>query len=172
MRSVFGSARGKMTPAVMFLIAAAALLVAALVFYLSRAKVEEKKRSHIGELGRVANFTLQREPGINLPFADQSVAGTQSPETTIDIPVEWKDAQAAKDALAARYDEIEKKLTRDGEVYGETITLHIDRDAEYRMLYLAVLGGVERGFIKLQVPCHPSREAGIGEKGVFTLERG
>ncbi len=159
MRNVFGSARGKMNPAMMFLIAAGALLVAAGVFFMTQRKTEEKKRSHIGELGRVANFTLEREAGINLPFADQAVAGSASADTTIEIPIEWKDVQAAKDALAARYDAMEKKLTRSGEVYDETVTLRVDREAPYRMLYLAVLAGVDHRFVKLQVPCYPSGES-------------
>ena len=159
MQSPFGRARGKISPTTMFLIAGAALLAAVVIFVLTRRQTEEKKREHLGEIGAVAGFTLERESGINLPFADQSAPGAASDNATLDIPIEWKDIPTAKPKLVERYDELEQKLSRTGDVFDAPVTLRVDRDLPYRVLYLAVTLGAERGFLTFRVACHPGGES-------------
>jgi biopolymer transport protein ExbD len=161
MQRIHRSVRGGLSPAMMFLIAALVVLAGVGLWFMTNVRQEHKELEHRGEVGAVATTKLAREAGVNLPFASQAVADTPSPDTVIEIPLEWgNDVAAVRPKLAAQYDAIEKKLTKNGDSYDETITLKIDRDLECRMLYLAVLeGAATRGFTKFQLACHPTGES-------------
>jgi biopolymer transport protein ExbD len=158
-----------MTPAMMFLIAAVALLLAVGIYELTKSHRKAKQEEHIGRLGVESKFTLDREAGLNLPYADQAAVPPGPAELTVEIPIEWgKDMKLAGDELAKRFDAITSKLTPDGAIYNETITLRIDRDIEYRLLVQAVTMGREKGFNKYQVACR--KRGGSSETGCLVID--
>jgi len=143
----------------MFLGAGALLLIAMIVAWWALHTREEKKAEVIGKVGYQSEFKLGRHAGINLPIGDQAAPGTSSPDTTIEVPLEWgEDLAAAEGRLTARYEAISGKLSRPAgvETFDETITLRVDRDLEYRSLVQAVLAGQKEGFLKFQIACQKS----------------
>ena len=167
-----GKKKEKMSPAVLFMIAAGALLVAVALFFVWTPAVRKtKQEKHMGEIGVESKFSPDRTAGINLPYADQAVPGTASPDTTLEIPIEWKgDVKLSEAKFTERYDAIEKTLTKNGEMYDEAVTFRIDRDLEYRTLYQAVSMGVERGFVKFHVACHLGGAGGSTEVRYLRIE--
>jgi len=148
--------RGKISPQTMFLAAGVILLVAALVALWAHRRGEEKKEEAIGRVGLQSKFKLGRHEGINLPVADQAKSAPSSPDTTLEVPLEWaKDIALAGKKLEERYAAIGAKLTKpaEAEAYGEAITLKVDRELEYRSLVQAVLAGRSAGFVKYRIAC-------------------
>jgi biopolymer transport protein ExbD len=156
--------RGKINPAVLFVIAAAVVLVAIALFLVTRMRTETKQKEHFGEVGVQSRFKLTRTAGINLPYADQAAAAQVSPDTVVEIPIEWGDATESDKKINERYDAICTKLAKPTgvETYDETITLKVDRDLPYRSLVQAVTLGNDKGFNKFQVACHPRESAEVG----------
>ena len=169
MRRIDRASRGAMSPAMMFLIAAVALLLAVGIYELTKYRRKTKQEEHIGQLGVESKFTLDRVAGLNLPYADQAAVPPGPAELTVEIPIEWgKDKKLAGEEIVKRFDAIASKLTPDGEAYNETITFRIDRDLEYRLLVKAVTTGVEKGFNKYQVAC--LKRGGSSEVGCLVID--
>jgi hypothetical protein len=151
-----------------FLIAGAVLMVVAVGLFIYRMSEREKiavqehrKAEIIGEEGRQSlGFKLKRVEGIiNLPVAQNALDGTARPETTVEIPYEWKDDKpGAREKLRARFAEIAAGLTLDEntQVYTDTVTLKCDRDLPYYFLGRAILDGRNAYFVNFQVACFKS----------------
>jgi len=153
---VLGSRRGGMSPKMMFLAAGAILLLAAALavyFYLSG---EEEKTKNVGRAGYQSTHQVRRHAGINLPIADQAAEGATSPETTVEVPIEWgKNLTDAEEKLAERYAAIAAGLSGGPgtATFEVPVTLKMDRDLEYRSLVQAVLAGKEKGFMRFHIAC-------------------
>ena len=151
-----GSRRGGMSAGIMFLSAGVILFVAAALavfFYLSH---EEAKTKNVGKVGHQSTQPVRRRAGINLPIAEKAADAASSPETTVEVPVEWgKDLAAAEGKLAERYADVAGKLVLPpgATTFDEAVTLKVDRDLEYRSLVQAVLAGRKNGFVRFHIAC-------------------
>ena len=166
-----GTHRGKVSTQTLFLAAAGALVAAVVVAFWALRTREEKKEEVIGKVGYQSPFKLARKAGTNLPIADHARPGVASAETTVEVPVEWgEDLAAAEQKLSRRYAVVSSTLSRPESVhtYGETITLKVDRDLEYRSLVQAVLAGQKEGFLKFQIACW--KTGGQTDVGYLRLE--
>ena len=153
--------RGAVSAQTMFLAAAGILVVAGIVAFWALRTREEKKEEVIGKVGYQSPFKLARKAGINLPIGDHARTGAAAAETTVEVPIEWgKNLAANEQKLAERYAAIAAGLTRPEGVhtFGETITLKVDRDLEYRNLVQAVLAGQKEGFLKFRIACWKTGE--------------
>lgn len=165
------SRRGGMFARAMFLSAGVILLVAAALavfFYLSH---EEAKTKNVGKVGHQSTQQVRRRTGINLPIAEKAAEGASSPETTVEVPVQWgKNLAAAEGKLAERYAAVAAGLVLppDATTFDEAVTLKVDRDLEYRSLVQAVLAGRKKGFVRFHIAC--LRKATEEDVGYLRIE--
>jgi hypothetical protein len=158
MRSMFGMSRGKLTPGLMLVLAAVAIVLAVGIWWLTQQRRTEKQAEFASVTGAVSNFQYDRDAGINPPYAGQAAAGTVVPEAVLEAPIAWKDLtyKTLDNDVSRAVEAIGKKLTKDGEIYSQTLTMKIDRDLTYRQFYTAYSKAVEAGFQKIQVECYKS----------------
>lgn len=158
--------RGAMSTKAVYIVGGAILVLAAAVAGYTWLSREGEKAEQFGRTGLQSRVKLGRHRGVNLPIAEKAEGGESSPETTVEVPLEWgKDLAQAETKLAGRYAEVTSGLTKPLEqiTYTETVTLQVDRDLTYRSLVQAVLEGRRAGFLNFHIACRPkATEEAVG----------